>query len=80
MIPKINEYMRRRTERAKSDTKSRVKLSPVEEEIHKEEYNVMMGTLMDYSELSIRFGFVTLFVCSCPIAPIIGNTKQPSLI
>ena len=37
----------------------------------REEYDIMMGTLMDYSELSIRYGFITLFVGSCPIAPMI---------
>ena len=47
------------------------KISAAEEEMSKEEYGRIDGLLMDYSELSIRYGFISLFVCSCPIAPMI---------
>ncbi len=46
-------------------------MSSAEEEMSKEEYDRIDGLLMDYSELSIRYGFISLFVCSCPIAPMI---------
>ena len=46
-------------------------MSAAEDEMSKEEYDRIDGLLMDYSELSIRYGFISLFVCSCPIAPMI---------
>ena len=67
LIPKIVEWFNARKaaqHNASGTNKASKDISPIEHDINKEEYDMMMGTLLDYSELSIRYGFITLFVCS----------------
>ena len=43
--------------------------SYVEEAFYLDEYDPLLGTLEAYSDLSIEYGYVTLFVAAFPIAP-----------
>ena len=66
VMPYIEAYKARNSSNHVSKLEN---LSTVEEEYALEPYDIMMDILLDYSELSIRFGFLTLFVCSCPVIP-----------
>lgn len=66
-LPFVEAYKAKRSSSYESQLEKKV--SVVEEEYALEPYDIMMDILLDYSELSIRFGFITLFVCSCPVIP-----------
>lgn len=67
VLPYVEAYKAKRSSSYESQLEKKV--SVVEEEYALEPYDIMMDILLDYSELSIRFGFITLFVCSCPVIP-----------
>jgi len=46
--------------------------SPAEREFDLENYDPVMGLLMDYSEVAVQFGYMTLFVAALPVAPLLG--------
>mmetsp|Transcript_1336 Transcript_1336/g.1776 ORF Transcript_1336/g.1776 Transcript_1336/m.1776 type:complete len:861 (+) Transcript_1336:116-2698(+) len=58
--------------RGRGDAKS---ASAVEYEFTLDVYDDIMGTLMDYLNLTIQFGYLTLFVAAFPLAPLfaLGN-------
>lgn len=68
--PYIKGYLRKREE--EKEAVMEAPMSRVEEEFNYEPYDEMMGSLEDYAELSIQFGYVTLFVTAFPVAPLLA--------
>lgn len=50
--------------------------SVAERELNLDPYDPIMGTLENYSELAIQFGYVTLFVASFPLAPVLAYVSN----
>jgi len=47
-------------------------LSPAEEQMRLEEYNILLGPFADYRDLVIIYGYTVLFVSAFPLAPLMA--------
>jgi len=67
-LPYLNAKRKEKKEAALGSVAS----SPAEKEFDLEGYDPVMGLLMDYSEVAVQFGYMSLFVAALPLAPLLG--------
>eukprot|EP00904_Undaria_pinnatifida_P001459 jgi/Undpi1/11313/HiC_scaffold_30.g13611.m1 len=74
LIPYAHYRMRvRAEERSKIEGDcGKVRRTQAEKGLYLEQYDPIMGTLMDYAELAVQFGYITLFVVAFPLAPFLA--------
>ncbi|CAM9118497.1 unnamed protein product [Ectocarpus sp. 13 AM-2016] len=53
-------------------SRKNIQRTQAEKGLYLEQYDPIMGALMDYAELAVQFGYITLFVVAFPLAPLLA--------
>lgn len=68
LVPQINEYLRKRAE----SKGFAAPFTDVELAFMQQEYHVTLGTFQDYADLTIQFGYASMFVAAYPLSTVVA--------